>query len=81
VPSLGGIQSSSHPGHHQASARHWSVISFQHSIPIFTTVIVSIFPSGIKNELVTKTDPVFTAQPQVENCADESQATAFVMIT
>jgi len=40
-----------------------------------------VLPSGIKDELVTKTDPVFTAQPQVENCANESQATAFVMIT
>ena len=79
---LGGIQPPYPPGSaYETSAPHWSVISFQYIILILTTVIVSIFPPGIKNELVTETDQVLTAQPQVENCADESQATAFVMIT
>ena len=41
---------------YETSAPHWSFISFQYIILILTTVIVSIFPPGIKDELVKQTN-------------------------
>ena len=53
----GGIQPPYPPGSaYETSAPHWSVISFQYIILILTTVIVPIFPPGIKNELVKQTN-------------------------